>query len=289
MFQVPAAKNKDWKKLFDNHRAMMSSCDVYFENMIMLNGRHTILDRETFNAEFRTFTNDIDLVTSPIDAFEPAMNEGPAEQSEENETDQPVRKNKLFVPNRETPEYKRIKNRITMDQLHRTFNETHPVMMALSKNEVTLETVVDDIYIYYCFFKFARQIELVRINSFSNYTPIIEYVVTNVTYDDLRRFLVTKKIDEAKVAKHTDLCFFAMDRKAVTDFYLNGKANDAPEFDLDDLIDRLISNIVYKNDIYMILAVYLVASFAVSDFKAGQAVVDGSPCAKYVIEVLSAL
>lgn len=295
MFQVPQANVNEWKQLFNNHRALISGCDVYFQNMVMLNGRHKIMDRATFLEEYRGFTDDIECETQPIDAFEPYVAPEEPEEADEaaGETSSETEEKKpLFTCNREAKEYVRIKNRVTMDQLKRTFNETHPIMMALAEGKVTYDDIIDDIYIYYCFFKYSRQIETIRIAAFSNYTPIIEYIVNNVTYDDLKKFMEKDTIDEEKVDKHTDTIFFSYDRKAVVDFYLNPDNGDyTPTFDLDRLINVLISNIVLKSDIYMILGVYLTASFAMSDFKFAKtpAQIEGSPCAMYVREVLAAL
>ena len=295
MFQVPQAKVNEWKQLFNNHRALITGCDVYFNNMVMLNGRHKILDRGTFLEEYRGFTDDIECKTQPIDAFDPyvAPDEPEDAEAENEETAEEPKKAPLFVCNRETPEYKRIKNRVTMDQLKKTFNPTHKIMIALDKGEVTYDDIIDDIYIYYCFFKYVREIETIRLAAFSNYTEIIEYIVTNITYDDLKKFLQKDKIDEEKVAKHTEALFFEYDRKVVTEFYMDPPADldGVPKFDLESLINRLVSNINLKSDIYMILGVYLTASFAMSDFKFAKTPeqIESSPCAKYVREVLAIL
>ena len=112
MFNVPQKKVNEFHKLYDNHRMLISGCDVFFVNIRMLNGRHTIMDRQTFVDNYKTFTADIDLETSPLDAFIP---------NSEEESDE---KTRLFLVNRDVPEYERIKKRVTLDELKNTLGET---------------------------------------------------------------------------------------------------------------------------------------------------------------------
>lgn len=276
MFNVPQSKINEFAKLFETHRIQISACDVFFQNIRMLNGRHTILTRDDYEKYYRNFTRDIEIETSPIDAFLPCGDEKP-----DPETGAPT---KLFVVNHVAPEYERIKKRIPLSELKKTLPPTHPVIMALDKNEVALIDVIDDIYIYYCLFKYLDQIDQIRIQIFSNMTPAIEYVVEKITAADLKRFIQSKRVDPEKIAKHLDLVYFAPDYKAICKFY---QENPDPlyAFDLDNLLNRLTSNIVLKSDIYIILALYLTASFAVSDLTRE---VD-SPCVNYVREVLSVI
>ena len=71
MFNVPPAKTHEFEKLFKTHQVQISACDVFFQNIRLLNGRHRILDRNTFDEYYKNFTADIELKTSPIDAFIP--------------------------------------------------------------------------------------------------------------------------------------------------------------------------------------------------------------------------
>lgn len=277
MFNVPQSKVNEFAKLFETHRLQISACDVFFQNVRMLNGRHTILTKNDYAEFYRNFTRDIELETSPIDAFVPC------EPNEVNpDLDVEEKPSKLFVVNQLTPEYERIRKRIPLEELKRTLPPTHPVIMALDKNEVSLSDVIDDIFIYYCLYKYLDQIEQIRMYIFSNMTPAIEYVVDNITKADLIRFMSSRRIDHEKIAKHQDLVFFKPDYRMICKFYQD---NSDPlfAFDLDDLLNRLTTNIVLKSDIYIILAIYLIASFAVSDITHK---ID-SPCTKYVREVLS--
>ena len=276
MFNVPQKKISEFKSLYNNHRMMVSGCDVFFQNIRLLNGRHTILDRQTFVDNYKTFTSDIELETSPIDAFIP---------NSEEESDGTK---KLFLVNRDVPEYERIKKRITIDELKKTLGETSPIIMAMDKSEVTYDDVIDDIFIYWCVFKYIEQIERIRIQIFSNFTPVIEYVVTNIDLHDMKRYLISNKINPEKIDKHSDTVFFGPDYDMICKFYMNEKnvEEEIPMFDLDHLMQRLITNITLKSDIYVIVGLYLTASFAVADFKGHT---QDSHCCEYVRNVLAVL
>ncbi len=283
MFNVPQSQVNLFAKLFETHRVQISACDVFFQNIRLLNGRHTILTRDDYVNYYKAFTWDIELESSPIDTIIPCGDDAPEEQTES--TEREPKKTKLFVTNQTVPEYERIQKRITIDELKNTLGETHPVIIALNDNKVTLEDVVDDIFIYYCLFKYIDQIERIRIQIFSNMTPAIEYVVNNIDYDDLKRYLVTNKINPDKVNKHQDLLFFAPDYQMICKFYQTNDDPFVPLFDLDNLINRLMTNICLKSDIYVILAIYLIASFACADMKAHTE----SPCVAYTRTVLANL
>lgn len=273
MFNVPQPKVNEFQKLYDNHRLMVSGCEVFFQNIRMLNGRHTIMDRNTFVENYKVFTSDIELQTSPIDAFIPNAEED---------------NKKLFLVNRDVPEYERIKNRITMEELKKTFNETHPIIMGLADGSVSYDDVIDDIFIYWCVFKYIEQIEGIRIQMFSNFTPVIEYIVTNIDIHDLKRYLISNKIRPEKIEKHSDTIFFGPDYDMICKFYLNeeNEKNNIPVFDLDNLMQRLISNITLTSDIYIIIGMYLTASFAVADFKG---TTSDSPCCEYIRNTLAVI
>lgn len=277
MFNVPQTKVNEFSQLMSQHRVNISACDVFFTNvkMLTLNGRNSIMKRNDFVEYYKNFTWDIELETSPIDAFVPVTaDEKPAENQ----------RPKLFVVNQTVPEYDRIRKRITLEELKNTLPETHPVIVALNNNDVALEDIIDEIFSYWCLYKYLDQIDRIRMMIFSNMTPVIEYVVENITFEQLKAYLATDKINPEKIEKHDDLVFFEADYKMICEFYEKNE-DPAYHFDLDNLIQRLITNICLKSDIYIILGIYLTASFAVSDIKTHAE----SKCADYVRDVLSIL
>ena len=297
MFKVSPAWTNTAEKLFKQHRVFVSGSDIFYHNIRLLTGRHRILDRKTFNEFYRSFTDDIELETSPIEAIIPCDN-APKETPDEMDPADLVNE-RLFLINREIPEYKRIMNRVTLDELHSTLNPTHPVIMALDEQKFTYEDVIDDIYLYWSVYKYLAEIEKIRIQTFSNMAPIVEYIVGdsskgipgNISKEDIQKFLRKNEINEEKVNKHWESMFFSMEyEKIVCPFYkdADGKNHEeygSPVFDLDNLICRLMSNIDCKGDKYIILGMYIIASFAVSEFKCPNA--EKSDCFRYVCDVLS--
>ena len=128
---------------------------------------------------------------------------------------------------------------------------------------------------------------MIRLNMFSNYTPVIEYIVQNISLDDWKNYIVSKKINEEKYAEKCEDLLFNPDISATHNFYKKHEKETTPEIDVVNLLMRLISNIVLKTDIYVILGVYLILSFAMGDFNNDK--IEDSPCAKYVRDVLSNL
>ena len=285
MFKVPQSKTNEFAKLYKTHRVQISACDVFFQNIRMLNGRHTVLTRDMFQEFYRTFTSDIELQSSPLDAFMPC-DTSPENTPDEIDPSELVSQ-KLFLVNRDVPEYQRIKNRIPMEELKKTLNETHPVIMAMTTGKATYDDVIDDIFIYWSLFKYIEQIETIRIQIFANMTPLIEFINENICEHDIRRFLISNKIREEKVNKHQDMMFFGPDYNMICKFYMDesNPENGIPQFDLDNLINRLMSNIVVTGDTYIILGLYLIASYAVADFKGPSP--DTSESVNYVRNILS--
>lgn len=281
MFNVPQSMiNEIMGTRAKIHHSLVMTCGIYLNANLMINGKHSVLSRDDYRDNYKNFTWDIAVESSPLEAFIPTDKSIPIRFDLLENLDDANKRSREFIINRELPEYERLAKRITLDELKSTLNPTHKVLMALERGKVTLDDVIDDIFIYLCVFKYVDEINTARIQMFSNMSPVIEYVVDNIGYDDLKRYLKRDKVDPEKLEKHEDNVFFDQDYKMVCKFY----ENEAPvKFDVDNLIERLITNIVLKSDIYIILAIYLAASFAISDFRCGT----DSPCVKYVTDVLS--
>ena len=280
MFNVPQTKLNEFGELFKIHQMQVSGWDVYFQNIKMIIGRHRILDRDTYVKYYKNFTWDIPFESSPIDVFVPYDGEDETE-NEDIPEERRRKKSRLFTVNQMVPEYERLAKRITSEELHSTLPATHPVIMALDKNEVSLEDVIDDIFIYYSLYKYLEQMEQIRVKIFINYTPVIEWTVENIGEDVLRGFLSTNRINIDKVKKHSYLLFNRSDYDIVCTYYREIEDTNY-QFDLGNFVEKLMSNIVLKTDIYIILAIYLTASFAIADIKDG----NESPCTKYVKDVI---
>ena len=268
MFKVPEKTIHEFREIFETHRLQISACNVYYQNIRLLNNHHKILNRDTYVEYYKNILQDIELVTSPIDAIIPA--------------DETV--DELFILNHISPEYEKIKARVTLDDLYNTLPMTHEVVLKLKENPNLFETVLDDILLYFYLFKYLDQIDLIRLQTFSNSTPISEYIVENITEKDLKSFLISRRINEQKYVEKCADVLFNPDVTHTTKFY-STPHGDIPAFDVVNLMMRLTTNLVLKSDIYIIIGIYMTISFAITDIVNNK--IDDSPCAKYVRDVLS--
>lgn len=272
MFRTPDALNNEFKPLFHTHRLQISACNVYYQNIRMLNGRHKLLDRDTYKEYFLAALSDIELESSPIDSFVPDTDEN---------------SDNLFIVNQIVPEYLEISKRVTLDHIFETLPASHDVYVKLKENRNLLSTVLDDIYIYFSLFKYLDQIDLIRLNIYSNLTPIIEYVVENITIKDYKNYFTSKRINEEKYIKNFSDALFNPDVAHTQKFYSEAHG-DIPAIDVVNLMMRLASNIVLQSDKYIIIAIYMTLAFSISDINRGfENGEHRSPCVAYVRDVLS--
>lgn len=271
MIKIPGSMLSEFSGRFQTHKVNIAACNIYFQTIRMLNGRHELLDRSTYEEYFLNALSDIELVTPPTDAFVPTDGTG----------------NKMFEVNQLAAEYLEITKRMPISLIEETFPPTNALVVLLKNDPSKIEKIHDDLFLYFCMYKYLDQIDMIRLNTFSNYTPIIEYIVKNISLNDWKSYLVSKRINEEKYAKSCEDILFNPDISATHKFYLNPTNENTPKMDVVDLMLRLTTNMVLKNDIILILGVYLIMSFAMADFNNDKA--EDSPCAKYVREVLSKL
>lgn len=283
MMLIPMGLDRKWDTIYKQHQYLVNSCNIYFNTIKLINNKHKLLDRDGFVEYYKNILEDIELTSHPIDLFIP--NEKMDEELESQDGSVP----QIVVVSRETPEYERIKKRINLDDLYATIPETHPVHMELKKNPGKLDIVIDDIVTYWCLYKFMHHIEMVHLKEISVMKPVIEYTVENISIDKWKEFLTsTKRINDKKVNKWMEDNFFGPDYEHTCAFYQSESVdNQAIVINVMDLLRRMCSNIVFNSDIYIIIAVYLILSFSKVDIKEGN--FDGSPCAKYVQDVIAQL
>ena len=286
MFNLPDKTANEFKKLFETHRVQISAMDVFYQNIRMLNNKGKLLDRDSYSEYVLGILNDIELVSSPIDAFIPDVSDETDTPAENDSTEEEDEDDSIFKINRSVPEYVKIKNRMTLDFIYEILPMTHPVVMKLKENNMLLETVVDDMFIYYCLFKYLDQISKIRLMMYSNTTPIIEYVVCNIDEKAIKNHLVSKNINVDKCREKAGEIFFDPDLMIMHKFYVKGHEKDnIRSFDTSNLFLRLLNNITIKSDIYIILGIYTTLSFAMSDITNEK--ISDSPCIAYVRDVLS--
>ena len=270
MLKLPSSMLKEMASRTQNHKVNIAACNIFTQTIRMLTKMNELLDRKTYEEVFLSFLSDIELTTPPTDAFIPA------------DTGE-----KLFVVNQLAPEYIEITKRIPMNLLEETLSPASALIVLLKNDPTKLSKVHDDLFVFFCMYKYSEQIDLIRLDMFSNYTPMIEYIVENITLNDWKTYLTSKKINTEKYAKLCEDLIFNIDITIVHKFYLNNEDENVRNFDVVNLIMRLATNTVLKSDIYFVLGVYMILSFAMADFKNDN--VGDSPCVKYICDVLSKL
>lgn len=265
MFKIPMKLAISFN--INNHHLYISTMNIFYHTLRLLNGRHKILDRETYKEYFKDIVHNVQLLTPPMDAFIPA---------EDDDTSH------IFSINRDMCEYKEIATIITRDQIKSILPATHDVIVKLNEDNNLYDVIIDDITLYYAVFKYLDQISAIRLKVVSNLSDIVEHVIGNITLNDIKRYLISNKINEEKYNAFKDGLFLP-DVEGTQDFF-SVEHGDIQAFDVVNLIMRLISNKIVKSDTYIVLAIYAIMSFAVAD------IIDGkteSECAKYVRDVLS--
>lgn len=269
MITIPNKMLEEFTGRFKTHKVNIAACNIYYQTMIMLRKKNSdILTRETYEKDFLNALSDIELVTPPTDAFVP------------NDDDN---SNEIFVINQLAAEYIEITKRMPVSLIEEIYGPTNALVILLKKDPKNVEKFHDDLFLYFMLFKYLDQIDIIRLNTFSNYTPIIEYIVNNITLKQWKDFMRSKRVNDEKYAKYCEDIIFNPDIAAMSKHYLNN--DNFPKIDVVNLLMRLTTNIVVKTDIILILGVYLILSFAMSDFSNKKA--DDSPCADYVRDVLS--
>ena len=270
MLKVPDSKCKDFGMLFQNHRMHMAATNIYYNHIKLIVNQSRYIDRDTYMSIFEQMFMDIEFKTSPIDAFVPVEKVNPSDR--------------IFVTNQIVPEYVEIQKRITADVIKEKLDVTHPACIAITDDVTKLADVIDDIYMHFCTFRYLAQIDVIRLSCYSNYTEIIEYVVNNISKKDLESFMSQKRLNPEKYDKYCEDIMFNPDVKRTQMFYLEDHG-DIKAFDVTNLMLCLTTNIVFKSDIYIILGIYLILSFAIPDVINEK--IDDSPCVAYVRDVLS--
>lgn len=267
MLKIPPSKLKEFSGRFETHKLNIAASNMYVQMAALIGKNAVYLDRQTYMDLFLNALSDIELVSSPTDAFIPSESG-----------------KHLFDVNRLAPEYLEITKRIPISLFEETLGPTSALTITVKNNPSEMDFVYDDLFRFFSLFKYLDVINMIRLNTFSNYTPIIEYIVENITLDQWKDFIKSNKPSEMKYAKICEDLIFNPDVAAIVNFY----RNESPcKFDVLDLMMRLCANTVLKTDPILILGVYMIISFAMKDFKNENT--ETSECSEYVINVLSIL
>jgi hypothetical protein len=285
MFNIIGKQLDEFYRLYEAHRMNISATNVYFQNIRLLNTYKTeLLSRDDFVEFYKGILNDVKNESAPIDCLIPndqkLINEDSDDPNAEIEVPDDY---KLFIINQEVPEYKTIAARIKADDMDTTFPPTHPVRMAVMDNPDKITQVIDEAFIHWLVFKYLETIETLHIQTFSNFTPVIEWTVKNVGLKELKSFIISKNINLEKVRSKTHQFIFKPDLSRMKKFYEDDH-DGFPKIDVVKLIEKLTSNTVVKSDTYVVTAIYLTLSFAMTDIYNGNL---DEPHVIYVRDVLS--
>lgn len=285
MFNIIGKQLDEFYRLYEAHRMNISATNVYFQNIRLLNTYKTeLLSRDDFVEFYKGILNDVKNESAPIDCLIPndqkLINEDSDDPNAEIEVPEDY---KLFIINQEVPEYKTIAARIKADDMDATFPPTHPVRMAVMDNPDKITQVIDEAFIHWLVFKYLETIETLHIQTFSNFTPVIEWTVKNVGLKELKSFIISKNINLEKVRSKTHQFIFKPDLSRMKKFYEDDHEG-FPKIDVVKLLEKLTSNTVVKSDIYVVTAIYLTLSFAMTDIYNGNL---DEPHVIYVRDVLS--
>ena len=285
MFNIIGKQLDEFYRLYEAHRMNISATNVYFQNIRLLNTYKTeILSRDDFVEFYKGILNDVKNESAPIDCIIPndqkLINEDSDDPNAEIEVPEDY---KLFIINQEVPEYKTIAARIKADDMDATFPPTHPVRMAVMDNPDKITQVIDEAFIHWLVFKYLETIETLHIQTFSNFTPVIEWTVKNIGLKELKSFIISKNINLEKVRSKTHQFIFKPDLSRMKKFYEDDH-DGFPKIDVVKLLEKLTANTVVKSDIYVVTAIYLTLSFAMTDIYNGNL---DEPHVIYVRDVLS--
>lgn len=282
MFNIVGKQKEEFFELYEAHRMNISATNVYFQNIRLLNTtKFKYMSRDDYKEYYKNILDDIENTSPPTDSIIPNQQE--FEEDENGEYIVPE-DYEMFIVNRDIVEYQTILKRVKDDNMSEVLPDTHPAKIAIIDNPDKFDDVVDEIFIQWLIFDYLKTIEKLHLHTLSNFTPVIEYVVNNITEKELKNFLTRRKIDEEKFDKLSHEFVFKPDLNRMQKFY-EEKHESCEAFDVTDLIKRLVTNEVVRSDVYIITAIFLTLSFAMSDIYINN--ITDSPCAKYAVEVLS--
>lgn len=286
MFNIPGKERDEFYKLYEAHRMNTSAKNVYFQNIRLLNTYKTeLITHDDFDQYYKGILADIENTSPPIDCLIPNEQKLVNEDSDDPNAEIEVPEGyKMFVINQLVPEYKTIDARIRADKMEDVLPADHAARMAVLDNSDKMSQVIDEIFIHWLVYKYLDAIEKLHMSAYSNYTPVIEWTVKNIDLKTIKGYLSTSKVNMNKVASKMKDFIFKPDLSRMKKFY-DEEHGDFKSLDVIDIINRLVTNEVAKTDMWIVAALYLTLSFAMSDIYLNK--IDESECAKYVRDVLA--
>lgn len=285
MFNIPMSRMKEFKSIYEKHILNTSACNIFYYHIKLIAKRPALISRDDYNEHFNLFS-DIELVTAPMDTFVEIPDEENEEETED-ESIEDIENTHVLEINRLCPEFVKIQNRISEEQIRLNFPPDHNIIKYLDDPTADKDTIIDvftcDCFYHWCVQQYLADIGKLRLSILSNITPLIEYTVENIDLKTLTDFMsVSKNINQDKIREYSDDVFFKPDYEYIQKYYMIPHG-DIEQFDVKSIMDQLITNIVVKSDIYIIIAIYMILSYC----KIAEE--DKQECSDYVRDVLSKL
>lgn len=297
MFNLSGSNTKKFEEIYVDAQKIRCTTDMYYNNLRLLHYMKTFfVTQEIYDDLYDGILSDIELVSLPIDTVIPNMTEYPKDE-EGNEIipeDYTV-----CVLNDAVPEYEKITHRVTTEDILKNTEPSHPLHVALIDNPENIKKIINDVFKFFLIRRYFVQIEMLHMAELSSITPIIEYIVKNITAEDIKKHIVQTKINMKKAVPALKETIFMPDFGRVKAFY--AEDSDVHEFiDVENLIFTLITNKTITSDMYIISAMFHILSFAMVDFAKHQEEyntqkeqgieepkIEFSECEKYINEVLA--
>lgn len=254
MFKIPPAKLVEYKQILELHKLYINTMSIYYTNTRLLINKHKYLDRETYLEYFREALNRVEMVSDPIELIIP--NDG------DDDDDRP------FYLNHETQEWKDLTELLPLDVLLNSLPDTNEIVLKIKNNEIDPNDVLEDIFLYFCMYKFYDHVDLMRKQIVTNLSDLIEYVMNKISIKDIDNHITSKKIKQDRYVKNCKEIIFTPEFTMLWNFFKDKdklKGTNIKPFDVRELMMLLTSNIDTKTDILVILGIYEIISCAMFD------------------------
>lgn len=254
MFKIPPAKLVEYKQILELHKLYINTMSIYYTNTRLLINKHKYLDRETYLEYFREALNRVEMVSDPIELIIP--NDG------DDDDDRP------FYLNHETQEWKDLTELLPLDVLLNSLPDTNEIVLKIKNNEIDPNDVLEDIFLYFCMYKFYDHVDLMRKQIVTNLSDLIEYVMNKISIKDIDNHITSKKIKQERYVKNCKDIIFTPEFTMLWNFFKDKdklKDTNIKPFDARELMMLLTSNIDTKTDILVILGIYEIISCAMFD------------------------
>lgn len=278
MFVIKGFSAKELEKLYQTHRMVITTENVYYQNIRALKTRNMeMISQQCYQENIRFLMSDIELESEPIETIIP---------NDEEDINDGYKS--IFSINTEIPEYQRAKARLTYEEVIKLLPQTSSTYLKITEHPEKIDLLVEEIFIHFVIEKYSEMIDKLHLTAVSNMANLIEYVVDTIDEKTLKSFIHTKKINFDKANKILHDITFIAEYKRTVSFYTEAH-DDIPVIDVEKIINLLLTNTDTNGDITFVTALYLTFSYAMVDIINDQKPNDEFPHVRYIRDVLAKL